>query len=151
MAEEEKEVFDIYKAEYSMGQLDYNRYHQLLVAADELAIRVMMDEIQAIRQYASLLIQLYVNLKPLIYKNNHEKWEEQRTEITDLLQHWKKEGGMQQKFPVRLKELLLKFHEDLLEIKQRVGLGVIMEREDSQSERLSKASGLEEVKYRGKE
>lgn len=149
--EEEKEIFDIYKAEYSMGQLDYNRYHKLLIAADELAILVMQDDVQAIRQYASLLVQLYVNLKPLIWKHNHKKWEEQRKSIIDLLQHWKKEGGGQQKFPIKLKEELLKFHEDLLEIKQRVGLGVVMEREDSQSERLSKASGLEEVKYRDKE
>ena len=138
--------FDVYKAEFSMGMLDYNRWHKLLVILDELAILVQEDEIGVILKYFSVLHQLYINLRSVMYPPIRKDYDIKINKIKELINDWKSQQSPK-KFPQTLVDKLLDLHKDLLESKQKMGLGIIMEREESVSERLAKASDLEEFEY----
>lgn len=144
--------FDIYKAEFSMGLLDYNRWHKLLVLLDELAILVKEEEIGMIHRYFAVLHQLYINLRSVMYEGTRVIFDRKIEMIKKLFLDWKAQP-LPKKFPQTLVDSLVTFHQDLLEMKQKMGLGIIMERQETYEEKLARASGLEEFEYawKGKE
>lgn len=138
--------FDIYKAEYSMGLLDYNRWHKLLVVLDELAVLVKEEEVSVIQKYFAVLHQLYINLRSVMYEGTRVIFDRKVEVIKKLFADWKAQPPPK-KFPQTLADSLVKFHQDLLEIKQVMGIGIVMERQETTEEKLARASGLEEFEY----
>lgn len=137
-----------YRAEISPWLMDYERYHKLLILADELAIRVQNDDITAIQPYYSILRQIYINFRPIMRLTSRKFFANLFDEVKKLFQEWKKEMNEQGKttaiFPVTLVEKLIILHASLLETKQLIGLGIKVERAESEEEKIDRAMGIKD-------
>ena len=124
-----------YKAQYSMGELDYIRYDSLLKFCDELRIIINCRSTQASRDqaydaiepYYATLDTVYVNWRQLILDLN--KFDELFKEVDKAIIDWRKQGGNKQ-FPETLAEKLKFIHKELLGIKQIIGLGINLQKDE---------------------
>lgn len=130
--------------EYSMGQYDYERYHQLLIMADFLADQVLNKNVHAIKPFYSKLVTIYSNFRPVVYQTYRKKYETLQNECDRLIKEWGIKGYDEGKnlFPVSLAEKLIEFWQELLVLKQLIGLGSIVKKEESQKTKLDRAAGL---------
>ena len=126
-----------YVAEYSMGMLDYERYHYLLLRLDEIAVSVGSYNIDSIIPYCSLLKELYINLRPIMYNTVREKFEKWFEEIEkEKIKFWQNLNKNKKEFPYRLTKLLEKVHIELLETRQIMGLGIKVLKKRSEEAKL---------------
>lgn len=139
-----REIGDYFRAEIPMYSFDYERYHNLLQKADELAILVLNEDITAIRPYYSTLLVIYINFRPLFLKAIDEKCLLLIEEIEMLFEEWRRKNkGNLKFFPTKLAMRLFNFHKQLLILKQLCGLGIKVEKEESFYKKLKKISSLE--------
>lgn len=129
-------------SEYSMGQYDFERYHQLLIMADFLANEVLNKNAIAIKPFYAKLIVLYSNFRPLVY--NKGKWEKYKKECEELMKEWGKKSYTEGKnlFPVTLADKLIDFWQELLLLKQIIGLGSVVKKNESLRTKLNRAAGV---------
>jgi len=129
-------------SEYSMGQYDFERYHQLLIMADFLADQVLNKNVLAIKPFYAKLITLYSNFRPLVY--NKGKWEVYKKESERLMNEWGKTSAKEGKnlFPVTLANKLIEFWQELLLLKQIIGLGSVVRKNESLRTKLNRAAGV---------
>ncbi|MEM2355657.1 MAG: hypothetical protein QXO00_04995 [Candidatus Bathyarchaeia archaeon] len=143
--DEKEKTLDIWRAEVSMGVYDYQRYHNILKLADEYSLRVLNKDREAIRPYFSTLFLFYLNIRPLFFTRLDEKLKIIIKEIEAEFNEWeeKEKNNLKVKFfPDALARKLLHFHGVLLILKQQVGLGIKVEREESFKQKLKKLSLL---------
>ncbi|MEM5871275.1 MAG: hypothetical protein QW051_00210 [Candidatus Aenigmatarchaeota archaeon] len=143
--DEREKTVDIWRAEISMGIYDYQRYHNILKLADELALKVLDKDRTAIRSYYSTLFLFYLNIRPLFFTRLDEKLKMLIDEIENEFIKWEEKEKTSLKikfFPDVLARKLLYFHGILLILKQQVGLGIKVEREESFKQKLKKLSLL---------
>jgi acid phosphatase class B len=134
-----------FSAEFTMGELDYQRFHELLTLADRLRVELLSSwgkDASMVRAYFSVLDTFFVNILFLIRNFGLDV---ERNEIIKLMQEWEKRDAMQGKrsFPVELAQKLLDFHQKLLFAKQVVGLGIKIQRVESLKKRLARVADIE--------
>lgn len=131
-------------AEYSMGQYDYERYHKLLGDADFLAFHVLNKNVNALQPFFATLITIYSNFRPLVYETYRKKYDDFKNESMRLKKEWDKIGynSGQNTFPVTYANTLIEFWQEILVLKQLIGLGSIVRRDESQRTKLNRAAGL---------
>ncbi|MFH8120492.1 MAG: hypothetical protein QXS37_06825 [Candidatus Aenigmatarchaeota archaeon] len=140
---DEKREMEYYRAEVPMYSLDYMRYHELLKKADELAILVLSGDASAIKYYYSCLLTIYINFRPLFLKGVDLTIRDRIKLINELFKEWEAKNTLKIKyFPKALAEELFILHAKLLVLKQKVGLGLRLEKEESFFRKLSKVSSL---------
>lgn len=129
-------------SEYSMGQYDFERYHQLLIMADFLADQVLNKNVLAIKPFYAKLITLYSNFRALVY--NKGKWEVYKKDCEKLMNEWGKKSFSEGKnlFPVTLANKLIEFWQELLLLKQIIGLGSVVRKNESLRTKLNRAAGV---------
>jgi hypothetical protein len=116
-----------FKAQYSMGELDYMRYDIMLKMSDEFRIRTICRDSSAIEPYYAVLNTLYANWRQLIIDLN--KFDELFEKMNKALKDWKAQTGIKT-FPITLAEMLLNVHRDLLCLKQIIGLGIPVQKDE---------------------
>lgn len=133
-----------FKAELSMGMYDYMRYDKRLELADQLDIEINNGNTKAIPLFFAVLKNLYRNFRPIVYDAVRVRFDDKFSELKKLFMHWKyiesQEGRPQ--VPMTLMDSLGNFYADLLELKQMIGLGIRVERQESFDKKLKRAAGL---------
>jgi DNA-binding transcriptional regulator GbsR (MarR family) len=131
-------------ADWNMAVYDFERYNMLLKVADELAVRVRLFDPSSIRDYYSVLKQIYINWRELMEEKTRKEFDGRFEKIRDNIFRLKdleateeienEETSIKMHIPVDLESI----HEDLLGFKQRVGMGVPTRREITEEERLAR-------------
>lgn len=133
-------------SEFSMGQLDFNRYDKTLTELDAISAAVNsyhVPTLELMQQFLAHLINLYDNWRPLISIGT----------VADELDNLIKEGiskkrvwerlqrqnvQMNEKRILEFVDLCNKIKRRLLQIKQVVGLGIVVRKNMTPSERIKK-------------
>lgn len=133
-----------WKAEFSMGQYDYQRYHEHLVLADQLTMAVINHNTEAIRPYYSIIKTLWINFRAIVKPHFQERVDVKMREVDILFRQWKAMNVKNNKifFPELLSTKLIDVYSDLLIVKQLVGLGMLVTREESEHTRMKRAMDL---------
>lgn len=129
-------------AEYSMGALDYERYHRILSVADALAFRVLMKDIDAIKPFYSILLTFYSNLSPLIHERHKGKLIDMIKKVNILFKDYEEKNKVKRYFPETLANELIFLWQELLFQKQMVGLGATLRKKETLKAKLKRAAGL---------
>lgn len=124
-----------FKSEFSMGELDFQRFDTLLKFIDAYSFRLRMGHYQYMKHLYSLLCILYNYWKPVLYDSNEvieidtiideleislpiaEKVLEDETEPTVFIN--------------KISTKVLSLHKKIMNLKQDVGLGIVVKSEMS--------------------
>lgn len=133
-----------WKAEFSMGQYDYQRYHEHLTMADNLNMAVINHNVDAIRPFYSIIKTLWVNWKSIVNAVLQEKINRKMKEADILFRNWKAMNHTNNRifFPEKLADILIDVYSDLLVVKQYIGLGMLISKDESEKTRMKRAMGL---------
>ena len=138
-----------FKAEFSMGLSDYERFEEILKALDTLAVRVRPPHIDlnCITPYYSSLKQLYINLRAIMsdeIKDRFDKFfkdlQEQMISFSNSISQSMLRKGIN--IPTKLLTDLEKAHINLLEIKQFSGLGINIQKVEGWKEKMKRALSI---------
>jgi len=145
---EEKHQKAIFKAQFSMGQYDYERYDEILKAMDEYAIKVQNFETDAFLTFYGILWELYKNFRPILFDSLRIKFEERFKQVREkLLEELKKYNVFaSQGVQYRVDTILIRDFDtiqmDLLEIKQIIGLGIAVDKVEELKTKLERVMGV---------
>ena len=115
------------KSQYSMGQLDFMRYHELLKQVDEIGFNVGLERPQRfIRAYFSVLEQLYINLQATMTPEQRTMFDAEFDRMRNLI-----EGT---KYTKTLILSLKDMNKKLIRIKQAAGMGLSVQKEYTDKE-----------------
>ena len=115
----------IYRSQFSMGQLDFERYDRILSAADEYGIRLENNDLGAIRPFYAVLKQFYRQIRFIV--RDRVPTDELSARIETRLSSWEEERKMRRRTEHLVKPLLKDvrdFADKVYEMKQWVGLGI---------------------------
>lgn len=127
---EKHEVTSQFKAEYNMGMLDYERYHEILKELDLLRYEVLQFQYKKVIPFYAMLNTLYGNIKAVIYKTKKEDLDLKFKNIFNQIDWYGRKLPLPTKEKSIIKELI-EIHDELLEIKQLAGLGFPFKRKIS--------------------
>lgn len=125
------------KTEWNMAAWDFERIHTILCAIDEFAIRLGQQDANFIRPFFNSLCVLYRNMKPLLSSDKQTEIDNKMVILSKAV-----DGAMsvvsraktgKKIFPTKVNEDLNKFHEELLILRQGVGLGFRVEIEEKRN------------------
>jgi hypothetical protein len=143
MAEEIKPKF-LMKSEFSMGQYDFIRYDKILTTMDQLAIEVGMMNVDALKGFHAVLWELYKNFRPIIIDAKRTDYEKRFREIKGKInQEISRSRGLEEDsgeltVSDEIIDELDNLQMDLLEIKQLIGLGIMLGRTYTKEELIAK-------------
>jgi len=120
------------KAEFSMGQYDYERINYIMIALDKVGIMVRMGKLDYIDKYMAFLKQLYLNLKPILYETKKKELDRMFSKAKILYEDFLKRAQTGKKFATPLPDLLESIDEKLREYRQIMGLGITVRKELSE-------------------
>jgi len=127
-----------FKSEFSMGQLDFERYHRLLTAMDWYAVECRRFNQDAVVRLYSVLKQIYYNFRSIIFETKRKELEKKFKIIEgEIIQRGM--AGFKFTFSMKIFRLLEEIMADLLEIKQIIGLGIEVRPEVSKKQRWERA------------
>jgi len=131
------------KAEFTMGQLDYERWHDILKSLDMISIRAMNGDVDALKPYYTLLKNLYMNWIAVITTEEEKTvlsmLEKARDDINIFLRSIKNKPGMVTGSPYGILDKLNHVHISLMKIKQKTGMGIKTIRHESRETKLKRA------------
>lgn len=134
----QKEPSSQYQAEYNMGMLDYERYHEILKELDVLKYEVLQHKLKFVIPYFSMLHVLFINLKSMMIENTVTDVKNKFKEIKEKI-NWVKKTIPNP--PDDLIDKLTEIHEVLLDIKQKAGLGFPYKKKVSEDQKIKAALG----------
>ena len=149
MAEEQHNKA-IFKSSFSMGQYDFERMNELLKSMDALSIAVGCGDHSCLFPYYYVLWELYKNFRPIIFESERHKYEtvfkRVKNEIEDDIKRngINKLNGLPQMMNIdgmllaSLDEIQMK----LLDIRQIIGLGIMVDKQEANSTKLARALGV---------
>jgi hypothetical protein len=135
-----------FRAQYPMFS-DYERLFYLLLDADELSKKVSNFDLASIRPYFSALKAIYRNFKPILVDSKtvqhcDASFDQLNIETFQIDKQLEVGRLQPESIPFDLFARLDGLHEELLTIKQFVGLGIQIKREDDPGRRVDRALGL---------
>jgi hypothetical protein len=137
-------------AQFSMGQMDYIRLDEILKTLNNTSVEILMHDVKAIIPFSSQLRTFYANLKPLMSKDDIKKYDNNFQKLRKFINSGFIKGGFQRTasdegetitIPEQFFEDLFTLYEELLQIKQEIGLGTEMKRLRSPEDKIR--SGLQ--------
>lgn len=133
------------KSEFSMGMLDFQRYDMILRSIDEMSIQVSMSNPQALIPFYAALWDLYKNFRPVLIPIAMEKYDKQFNEVKNLVyneMNVSNDANDSCSISQEIIEKLDNLHIDLLQMRQIIGLGIVLTQDLSFEERLRKGLRL---------
>ena len=130
----------VYRAQFSMGQQDYERLHAILMQIDFWGTRAWDRDEEAIRPLYSFLFQFYKNIRWLVLdKENMDKEFKIIYRLIINISTFKKRNFPYQYMLPDLFERLSLMTDKIYEIKQFVGLGMDIQKVLSQKKKWERA------------
>jgi hypothetical protein len=131
-------------ASWNASQLEYERIEQVLESINYWAYRANVRDCLALEPYFSAVRVLWGDVKPCIDRTpDRTEVDGMITSIRSELTTWIKKnyaGG----FPMDLLEKIIKFHDQVMQLRHVSGMGVKTFREKSSDERFREGLGLPE-------
>lgn len=132
MVEEVKKGKPSVKSEYSMGMFDFERYNTLLQYADAYAFHVKSGNYKFMRNFHAILSTLFYNFKPIMYESKEVLAMEQHIKYLDtkiprcerIISSSSNSQKFMNKYVLETLDILFTLHKNILEIKQKIGLGI---------------------------
>jgi hypothetical protein len=133
-----------FQSEYSMGELDFQRFNNTLVKIDELSAMVHschIPQLELMQQFFSHLVNLYDDFRPLISTENISlEFDEVILRGVELKRIWEssnKSGLPMNQFKIfEFVDLCKVLKTKLYSIKQVIGLGIMVRRNMTTSEKI---------------
>jgi hypothetical protein len=139
----------IFKLSFSMCQYDFERFNELLKQMDFYAIRVACHDSVSMTPLYSVLWEIYKNFRSIIFESQRKKYEDKFKQVKTLIgsfsttnQELKAYGMNQVSTENTILKLLDELQMDLLDIKQIIGLGIMVEKQETSSTKLARALGV---------
>jgi len=139
-----------FKSEFSMGQLDFERYHEMLMVMDRVASRARMFESDSIIPFYSILKELYKNWRPIVFETKRKTIDASFEKVDKDIIKWRNDQSRRfgnpnspmASFPIEILKGLEDIQTDILEIKQVIGLGIRVEKDLTPKKRWERALGV---------
>jgi len=128
-----------YKSEWNMGEKDFERFHKILSELDIKKYKVTQGSLKQLFPYFSLLHLLYMNMRAIMRKDIEKDIRSSLCDIEKFI------DPRCFRLPKKKKTLdivikqMYNIHEMLLEEKQRVGIGIPVRKQLSDSEKARRA------------
>jgi len=140
---EEKKGRTVYKSQFSMGLLDFERYDKLLKEADLHGVKLWTGDVNAIIPYFSALKQFYLQIRFIVVdKRGAEDLKFRIERYIANIEQLQARGGKTEYLIPRLKKDMEEFATMVYEIKQLVGLGIDVEKVMSAKKRWEASARL---------
>ena len=139
MAEKKHKGKHVYTSQFSMGQLDFERFHEILKICDEYGMRYDAGERDAVVRYYAALRRFYVNIKSIVIntKEIDEKMEIVRKSIKRIAAATNK-SSMDNEFH-NVEKMIAELEEIVYKTKQMTGLGIEVNRYMSEKKKWERA------------
>ena len=132
------------KAEYSPWGKIFMRIEIICDKITEFSIRARFKDIMAIESFFNLMLELYDHLYPLLIDSAIDRFEAEFERIKSDIDRWTKEmdekGNLS--YPIDIMKELEDLKREMFDIKQKVGLGVPVEKVVSIRRRLTRIMGV---------
>jgi len=137
-------------SEFSMGGLDFERYNKWLDKADTTCATIQATDvpsIELVQQYFAEVNVLYKNWRAIIsFKPLIEKIDAAVIQARTMKRQWETAIDLKTPFSkkrvLELVDLLNDLHTELLDIKQRIGLGIAVRKNLSVKQRIKMGMGV---------
>lgn len=135
------------KSKFSMGELDFIRFDKMLTQADELAHQTRVKDSESLAPYYSILKQIYINFRPIIFQTQRKKFDECFERAEQQIETWRAQRGWRRAdkdlpFGNEIGKLLERLHIELLDIKQITGLGIAVTKEVAEKLKMKRVMGV---------
>lgn len=121
-------------SEFSMGLFDFKRLDMLLCHIDEYGFKVRLEPHKYVKPYFSVLKQLYINLRPMVYKHKLKEYD-------GILKKLEPEIFKKKQISSTVVTTLEEFNILLIEVRQDVGLGLSTSTKKSEKRRADNVWG----------
>jgi len=140
--EEKKQSFK--RAEFSMGQLDYERYHLLFLKADEIGVKLRTGYWSALWELKAVLTQIFLNFSPILQesslKRDIDDAYENLNAVSNGLPRNRNYATEEQKKRYNIaRQMVFDFDMQLRIIKQNLGLGIPVEQSKTNKQKSEQA------------
>lgn len=127
-----------FKTEFNMGWQDFDRIGDILKLCNIYRINVNNRDIshKVLRGYYSVLDTLYGELKPLCYETNETRLNTKIKVVEELLLEWEKKRN--NSVPIKLIQQIKDLHDDLMAVRQAVGLGMPLLKHESKNKKIER-------------
>jgi hypothetical protein len=106
------------KSAWSGSLYDLDRLDKIIRIADAFSYYISLRDINKIQEYYSILHTFYLNLRPFLNDIERDGWDK-NVEIIKKMVY-----ADPNKINIKIFDILMGFHKDLLLIRQEVGLGM---------------------------
>lgn len=126
-----------YKSQFSMGQYDFIRFHELLLKLDALSIELNSGNYQNISVYYACLKTLFRSWRKLINETTKKEIEELLVFLKDYVVRISSVANNSGEFtfPAEVLDKIDKVHDELMDQKQIIGLGIVINKTVTAEER----------------
>jgi hypothetical protein len=130
----------VYRSQFSMGALDFERLHKILQAMDLYGAYVWNEEEEAIRPFFALCKQFYKNIRHMVIdkKGMDAKFKSVKIRITNIEMLRTQRKNYQFLLP-EVFDGLDEISDKIYELKQWLGLGIEIEKVLSQKKKWERA------------
>ena len=115
-------------SEFNMGQMDFIRHDTILRKADEMQCQSILFSKVSVLGYYAAVRNLFMNLKPIFVQNRKlgivKTLKNNLDTIYDKLMEWNAQKNKM--FPTELYKAIEDTHSDLLNLRQEMGIGIVM-------------------------
>ena len=132
-----------FKATFDMGQLDYERYNEWLKQTESCSAQInscAIPTLQQVQNYFASLNVLYKCWKTLIFSTIQNELDIKIKSAKDDKRLWERNTSsglpVNKKIILRLIDTLDDIHTQLMDIKQKIGLGIRVKRTMSTAEKI---------------
>jgi hypothetical protein len=133
-----------------MGQYDFERLNDLLKRMDGCAICVRMKDYHFLVPFYAVLYEIYMFMRPIIFESKRAEYEDAFKKLDNMINtdvqsasQMEKQGVISQyKMNPGILKTASKLQMDLMEIRQIIGLGIQVDKQESNKTKLARALGV---------
>jgi len=130
----------VFRSQFSMGMLDFERYHKLFSELDRELIFLETGDVESLTRAFSLLSQIYRNIRHLVIdqKTVETLLKKARSNI-DTLENESTPTQMRRLLTREIQDNIRALADKIYELKQMTGIGIETERVMSQKKKWERA------------
>jgi len=151
--EKERKFKGKFRAEFSMGQLDYERYDAILRKLNYVAVQCRAGRKSFVFPFYALLKELWIIFQSTgtVYQTEIEAVKVNWDELETMMKFERRKESImpshlkQGYFPFKSVEKIEELYVRLMEIKQMIGLGIQIERTFTDKSLMKRGMGLDDA------
>lgn len=139
-----------YKSEFNAGALDFERFDMILRKADDLRCQAVLMNKNSLLQYYAVTRTVYSSMiAPFLRQNKQtqraDDYREYFNVLFDKMMQWVEIRDKRKNYPIEIYQALELVHEDLLLLRQFMGIGIPMAKKFSDETLIRKALNVSKV------